>query len=271
MPGRTLRLDADALWSLAEELDVATALHAAVLVPADPGGEVVRPDPASVVFRDRGDEVHLPAADLVALRDAALAAATARRLVAPGVVTAGVISTCDTVGAPDPARPSEDRRAPWHLGVLCRSVPDISHVAVFTDGRPLPPRVLDQLDLAGIGLTVTATPAEAVTGATLVLTLGAGSGRLAHRLARGAVLVNAGPHPAPDDTLGSVDRVCAGEDLIRALTGAAPGRAGPDETILVEPPPPTLGRELDAALAHLLATTALDRDRPPDLDVVGPL
>jgi ornithine cyclodeaminase/alanine dehydrogenase-like protein (mu-crystallin family) len=117
------------------------------------------------------------------------------------------------------------------LAVLAKHVPDIVHVAVRVtdDDEPgrLEPRLLDQLDLAGIGVSVvTALPAS-LFGANLVVAVsdGALTEGAKHAgvndLVRGTVLVNASGHDLPADLVDHADQVYV-DDL--ALLSAHPGR-----------------------------------------------
>lgn len=248
MTARILSLDEDDLWCLAEELDVVTTLHEALTAPRDSPGELVRLTADVEAFHDphTGDRCEFPAAGLRALRAAGLVAVAARSLLTPGVVTAGLVG----------AGPA----ALWHLAVLCRSVPGVSHVAVYAEGQPMTLRVLDQLELTGIGLSVSPSAADAAFGATLVVAFGGAVAQIPpHRLARGALVVNAGPQPAPAQILEAVDRICPLDDLVRAPAGVQPPRINPEDILLVEPLAAALLVHLDAVLAHRLATAALHR------------
>jgi ornithine cyclodeaminase/alanine dehydrogenase-like protein (mu-crystallin family) len=140
----------------------------------------------------------LPTASLRAVRAAGLTALAARELLAPGVVTAAVLGSGPAVQP--------------QLTVIARHVPDVSHIAICPTGdrnvSPVEPRVLDQIDLAGIGLSVNSAVDEAVFGANLVVATGTIPSRLelAH-LTRGAVLVNATYRDLPDDLVDRVDRI----------------------------------------------------------------
>ncbi|GAB1511506.1 hypothetical protein [Actinophytocola sp. KF-1] len=145
----------------------------------------------------------MPAAVLRMIHSAALAALAARELLDPGGVTVAILGARFATQA--------------QLTVLARHVPDIVHVAVrFTD-KPdcdtLEPRLVDQLDLAGIGFAVVAELADSLFGANLVVA--ASDGALSegieqasiHDLVRGTLLVNTSGHDLPADLLDHVDQI----------------------------------------------------------------
>ena len=145
-----------------------------------------------------GTRCVLPAPALFGLRTATSAALAARELVAPGVVTAAVLGS--------------GLAAQASLTLIARQLPGLSHVAMCQAGdesdKPMEPRVVDELDLAGVGWLVTDDVAEAVFGATLIVTTVAG----AHwpeigQLPRGAVLINTTGEDLPDDLVDAVDQV----------------------------------------------------------------
>lgn len=140
----------------------------------------------------------LPAAQLRMFRDAGLAALAARELIAPGVVTAAVL------GSYQVAQP--------HLMVIAKHVPEVSHLAVFVAGEyadlPIEPRVREQLELAGISLSVTAGAEDAVFGANLIASASAERGHPAiGPLAKGALLINVAGHDLPAELVDSVSQI----------------------------------------------------------------
>ncbi|OLF13007.1 hypothetical protein BLA60_07115 [Actinophytocola xinjiangensis] len=150
----------------------------------------------------------LPAQSLRDALAAALTAVAARELLVGGAVTVGMLGSADTVQT--------------QLSVIARNVPDISHVALcLADGRTIERKLLDQLELTSIGLSVVPTLAEAVFGANLVV---ATNHSAAHQdvselrldqLARGAVLVNTTGKDLPAQVVDQVDGVFVDEfDLI---------------------------------------------------------
>jgi hypothetical protein len=170
----------------------------------------------------------LPAAGLRAVRGAALTVAAAQLFVAPRVVTVSVL------GAGLAAR--------LHIEALANHVPGVSHVAVHGPGR-LPRSLAEQLDDAGIGLTVAGCGAEAVFGANLVVLAGP-QPRASWRLPTGAVVVNATGQAVPLDS--PVDQVFVDDrrllpdgapraaDLGQVLAGTHPGREAHDDVLLVD-------------------------------------
>lgn len=145
-----------------------------------------------------GSRCLLPASSLRMVRAAALTALSARELMTRGVVTAAVLGS----GAP----------AQLQLTLNARYVRDISHVAIWPagieGGAPVEPEVLDELELAGIGLSFSKSVDEAVFGANLVILVGGppDSLELGH-LARGALLINTGGQDLPHDLVDGVDQV----------------------------------------------------------------
>lgn len=167
------------------------------------GGELaVLVDPVA------GVKCLLPSRELRAVRGAALTALAACQLLTPGVVTVTVL------GSGVAAR--------LQLAVITRHVPDVSHIAVCTAGGrgewPVTIRLVDQLVLAGIGLTVTHRVDEAVFGANLVVVAGDGHADVRYRqLPKGTVLVNATGRDLPHELVDAVDQVYV--DDLRLLDG----------------------------------------------------
>lgn len=145
----------------------------------------------------------MPAVALRTLHTAALAAIATRELLTLGGVTVAVLGTWYA--------------AQTQLTVLARHVTDIVHVAVrITDksGTPeLEPRLVDQLDLVGIGLSVTSDLADTLFGANLVVAASDGAlddsdgHPLIGNLVRGTVLVNASGHDLPTALLDQADQI----------------------------------------------------------------
>jgi ornithine cyclodeaminase/alanine dehydrogenase-like protein (mu-crystallin family) len=228
---------------------------------------------------------YLPAADLRACRAAGLCALAARQMLAPTVVTATVLGT--------------SRAAQLHLATIARHVPDISHIAVSptpTGRTRLQPRVIDQVDLAGIGLSVTRDVAEAVFGANLLIVADPNPWPLdTDLLPKGTVIINTTGVDLPDDLVNHVDEIyvddlgllsaCPERYLVKAhlagpvhtrprlgngwyrrphieadlgqlLTGAHPGRGHLDDIVLFE----LLGAtDLDPRIATQLHRSARER------------
>lgn len=285
------QLSTDELWHVLDEVDLLDLLstglvggqdgsHSARLAPwgEDSDGELA-------VLEDlrTGARCLLPTAGLRMLRAATLTALAARHLLPPGVVTAAVLGSTKV--------------AQLQLTVIASYLPDISHVALLADpGRdwsPIAPRVLDQLDLAGIGLSVTPEIDEVTLGANLVIAIGPGAARLRpDRLATGALLVNASGRDLPDPVVAAADQIFVDDlrllaasadrnfvtphrpepksrrgrdrrptrevaaDLPRVVDGSHPGRAHRDETVLVE----LLSTgTVDVELAYELGWAALKR------------
>jgi ornithine cyclodeaminase/alanine dehydrogenase-like protein (mu-crystallin family) len=212
MSGQIVRLSPDEVWNLLDEVDPVRV----VLDELAHGVRVIPPAAQGCV---------LSAGNLRAVRTAALAALAARHLTASRVVTAAVLGW--------------DLAAELQLSVLVRCVPDITHVAVCADpGTTTGPRIRDQLDLAGIGLSVTDQLPDAIRGANLVHVLDpALAARRLTPLAKGAVIVNgAGATLSADVDQVYVDRSDRLPSRYRMATGdaVAPRRAGPNRPHPVE-------------------------------------
>jgi ornithine cyclodeaminase/alanine dehydrogenase-like protein (mu-crystallin family) len=158
----------------------------------------------------------VPAQSLRSSQAAALAAVAAREMLVAGGVTMAMLG------------PFSDIQA--QLAVVARYVPDISHVALCSanmDASDLDPKLVDQLELSGIGLSVVPTVAEAVFGANLVIAtnhppVAQGLTDLrTGQLARGALLVNATGEDLPAELVKQVDQVFV-DDL--GLLGGHPER-----------------------------------------------
>lgn len=158
-------LEDDDLWMLSEHVDLAATLRAAGPLPTD--GDLA-PDltgnPTHAVYRDRstGRVTLLPRDSLTALCEAARLAAEARRLIGTGTLTVGMIGPAPSLW--------------WYAGVLCRTFTGITDllacvsppVDAASDERPLS-RLVDQLDLAGIGFAMTGDSSGIAFGSTLLV------------------------------------------------------------------------------------------------------
>jgi ornithine cyclodeaminase/alanine dehydrogenase-like protein (mu-crystallin family) len=269
-----------------------------------------------------GGRCLLPKSALYVLRTASLTALAARELVVPGVVTAAMLGF--------------DFTAQSSLGLIARYLPGLSHVAICPIGDgpnepneprgaggaggmggaggageqdrpnvpsglnrpdgPMAQRVIDQLDLDGVGWSVTPALTEAVFGANLIVATVASMQWLEiGHLAKGAVLINTTGKDLPDHVVGAVDQIYVDDaalidrnphryfarmhmterdngpvwgragvrryrhveaDFAELLTGAHPGRTHVDHVLLVE----LLGvQELDVRLACALHRAALEQ------------
>jgi ornithine cyclodeaminase/alanine dehydrogenase-like protein (mu-crystallin family) len=196
------------------------------------GGWRMRPgvgEDLTLLYGDRSQSgLLLPASGLAAVRGAALTAAAARMFVAPQVVTVSVL------GAGLAAR--------LQVTALAAHVPGVSHVALHSPGR-VPAALVEQLDGAGIGLTVTECGADAVFGANLVVLAGP-QATTDWQFPHGAVVVNATGHALPDgvqadqlfvDDRRLITRNCpVVADLGQVLAGRHPGRTADDDVLLVD-------------------------------------
>jgi ornithine cyclodeaminase/alanine dehydrogenase-like protein (mu-crystallin family) len=217
MTGAVLRLRAYEVWSALEVIDPVAVLAEDLIGRSIDRSGHPRKAPGRLVpwagaGRSGSELVQLdhPEATLSCVASAhslrtslaaSLAAMAARKLLAPGGVTVAML------GSAEATQPQ--------LSVIARHVPDISHVALWLDGgkRRVEPKLVDQLELSGIGLSVVPTLADAVFGANLVVATNqnpAGQelstlrlGQLAHD----AVLVNATGKDLPARLVDQVDEV----------------------------------------------------------------
>jgi ornithine cyclodeaminase/alanine dehydrogenase-like protein (mu-crystallin family) len=299
MNGTVRHLRAHDVWSALEVIDPVTALAEDLI-----GRQVGRTGHSHVVTGHlrpwRGSE--WPGADLVWLdppghtvpcvlpadcvrtaNAATLAAIAARELLVSGGTTLAMLG---------PAEVTQPQ-----LSVIARHVPDISHVALWMGSVPgqlvVEPKLADQLELGGIGVSVAGNPTDSMFGANFVVAAGGGAGPdLAglrpDLLAQGTVLVNATGADLPETLVDQVDLVYVDDqglleahsdrnvvarylgdgdarrsrrghpdvvgDLAELLTGRVRGRRRPDDVVLVE----LLGaHELNASLAHRICDGAL--------------
>ncbi len=273
MAEAVLRLDADDVWSALDSVDTVALLAEQLIGRAigHPGatrgnsGRLTDWMAGYVAFEPAtgGRATAMPVASLRVFESASLCALAARELVVPGGVTVAVLGTAADV------QPK--------LAMVARHVPDIAHVAVCLSGNgsdSLGGRLVDQLDLAGIRLTVADTLADSVFGANLVIAASAdavpGDFDRGTHLVRGAVLVNATGQQLPAALTDRADHVYADQvpvtsgpqarraaaDLGRLLAGGHPGREQDDDIVLVE-----LQRTdtLNVRLAHKIHEAALRR------------
>ncbi|GAB3463473.1 hypothetical protein [Actinophytocola sediminis] len=216
MTDTLLRLRAHEVWSALEMIDPVAVLAEDLIgrtvsraghVHRTPGRLVTWGDSGrngnELVMLDHPNAVRSCVVPAQSLRDsltAALTAVAARELLVGGAVTVAMLGPANSVQT--------------QLAVIARHVRDISHVALQLDGeQTIEPKLADQLELSGIGLSIVETVAEAVFGANLVVATDHGStstglGRLRlDQLARGTVLVNATGADLHDDLVDQVDQV----------------------------------------------------------------
>jgi ornithine cyclodeaminase/alanine dehydrogenase-like protein (mu-crystallin family) len=206
MSDAILRLNVDDVWTALEDVD-AVAVVAEELIGRTVGTTI---DDGCAITRWTGQGALEPGADLVAVehpntgvrcvlaesnlrmsRSAALTALATRELLMPGGVTVAVLSA--------------GRAAQFQLALVARCVPDISHVAIYRPdrvGSGLPTRLVEQLELSGIALSVADSLTDTVFGANLVVAveetvLSDLRGIRPADLARDTVLVNATGHDLP--------------------------------------------------------------------------
>lgn len=218
MTEAVLRLDTDDVWRTLDTIDPVAVLAEELIKRAIGHPDRARQSACRLVpwagangdgpylmteDRSHGLSCVMPAASLRMIHAAALAALATRELLAPGGVTVAMLGTRFATQL--------------QLAVLAQHVPDIVHVAVrVTDAdeaEALEPRLIDQLDLAGIGLSVVPAVRDSLFGANLVvaasedaLTDGPAEAGV-HDLVRGTLLVNASGHDLPTDLLDHVDQI----------------------------------------------------------------
>ncbi|HEU5473405.1 MAG TPA: hypothetical protein VFV67_22405 [Actinophytocola sp.] len=210
----------------------------------------------------------LPGSTLRECRTAALVGLVARQLVPPGGVTAAIVG---------PARTGQAL-----LMTVAHHMPGVRRVVLCpAEGTAtvVGQWVLDEIDLAGIGLSVVGIVGKAVLGAKLVVVTGEPAGQLEiGQLDRGAVVVNATGRDLPDDLVGAVEEVYVDTpalvgrgpdqnfrrirpridaDLGAVCRGTHSGRANPDHVLLVEL---LSANTLDIPLGCLLSRAAVDRN-----------
>jgi ornithine cyclodeaminase/alanine dehydrogenase-like protein (mu-crystallin family) len=204
------RLDTDDVWRAVGAIDpvaaVAEELIGRTLDRADhesraPGRLVDWPGPGDHVGLQSDDGTVgcvAPASSLCHARSAALVALAARELLVPGGLTVAV------VGASGPTQPQ--------LAMIARHVQDISHLALWpVASYLLAPALRDQLELAGVRISVPTSLAGALFGANLVIVVGDGirdfDGLRSGQFAWGAVLVNATGQDLPAELVDRIDDV----------------------------------------------------------------
>jgi ornithine cyclodeaminase/alanine dehydrogenase-like protein (mu-crystallin family) len=218
MTGTVLQLRSHEVWSALEGLDPVATMAEYLISRTVGRAGYGRSSPGRLISWNgtgrNGSELVLldhpdatgpcvvPAQSLRSSQAAALAAVAARELLVAGGVTIAML------GPAGDAQPQ--------LSVLSRHVPDISHVALCSASMgtsEVEPKLADQLELSGIGVSVVPTVDEAVFGANLVIaTNPTASGQdvadlRIGKLARGAVLINATGRDLPIELVDQVDQV----------------------------------------------------------------
>jgi ornithine cyclodeaminase/alanine dehydrogenase-like protein (mu-crystallin family) len=277
MARTVLRLETDDVWRTLDKVDPVAVLaevlikrtigHAdrtrASALPSEP---LCIGDDEYVLAEDvaPGVSCAIPAASLRAVHVAALAALATHELLAPGGVTVAMLGTAEATQS--------------RLSVLARHVPDIVHVAVHLTDEPddgrLDARLVDQLDFAGIGLSVVPSLVDSLFGANLViavsedvLTEGPGEAPVSH-LVRGTLLVNASGHDLPTALVDRADQIYV-DDLAllpehadRYVVAKHVANTG------TRTPGPTRPPAIAADLGLLLAGTRPGREHQDDIVVV---
>jgi ornithine cyclodeaminase/alanine dehydrogenase-like protein (mu-crystallin family) len=165
---------------------------------ADHAGVAAAMEMTAVEDQDTGRVCLLPTPSLHLISSAAVATLAARELLPPSVVTAAVLGS-------GPA-------ARLQLLLIARYLHNVSsatvHPAALETDRSVEWNARDELDRAGITLTVDADPRHAALGANLLMIAELGWDRLdLGHLRPGVLVVNATRRDLPDELLAQVDRV----------------------------------------------------------------
>jgi ornithine cyclodeaminase len=246
---------------LAEELAVGTRQE------QDPGGRLTpwpvggAGEPDLVLFEDyrAGIACVLPAVSLRGCRAAVLTRSAARQLLNPGAARAVVLG-CGAA-------------ADLQLATIARHLPSIRHITVCPveaeHGCPIEQRALDEIDLAGVRLSVTPAAAAVADADLVVVVCAAAAWPPGVRPRTGAVVVNTTNGQLPGELVDVVDVLLVDDaglvqpdgrrldaDLNQVLAGEHPGRTRTEDVVLVE----LVGANvLDVALARLLYRAAVER------------
>ncbi|MFL6120411.1 hypothetical protein [Actinophytocola sp.] len=229
-----------------------------------PGGAAGAPEQVLLEEHRSGIACVLPAAGLRGCRAAVLTRVAARELLNPDAGRAAVLG-CGAA-------------TDLQLVMIARHLPSIRQVAVCPvqaeHGCPIEQRTLDEIDLAGVRLTLPPDAAAAVADADLVVVAcTAASWPAGVRPRPGAVVVNAANQDLPDELVDAADELYvddlepAGEerrrtrrgidaDLNQVRTGEHPGRTSAEHVVLVEL---LTADRLDVELARLLYRAAVER------------
>ncbi|WP_432839317.1 hypothetical protein [Dactylosporangium sp. CA-092794] len=212
--GTTFRLGLDDVHRALDAIDpvglVVAELTGRGLVVPGPVLQVEtnHPEP-HVVTRETHSSIRvlLSADALRAVRCASLTVIAAQLLVPPGAATVCVLGS--------------GLRAELMMRMLARYVLGISHIAVCAVDGPtgaiVTQRVIDELELSGIGLAITSRVDEATFGANLVgiATTGSLTDLESRHISKAAVLVNCGGRPVPPSVVDHALLVCVGDRALR--------------------------------------------------------
>ncbi|MDF5753259.1 hypothetical protein [Spongiactinospora sp. TRM90649] len=247
MPTDYLELDDHELWAVVQDCDPIEMAHRALARRysgrAGPAPARAAPGPGGVALALTGGGVRItPPERLATLWGATVAAATAHHLIPPGVVVAGLVVEGGGVD---------------YLAMLCRALPDLSHVVLHGE-RPPDPLLTDLLDAHGVRAGYAPSPEAAFHGSDIVIS----HGRVQRPLSPRHVLIEAGePREGPAGTARVfADRPLPGErDLGDLLTWppSAVRAAGPVVVRVREPAygaPVLPARLFQAALSRDLGT-----------------
>jgi ornithine cyclodeaminase/alanine dehydrogenase-like protein (mu-crystallin family) len=216
MTGSILRLSAEEVLAALQEIDPLELLSEELIGPtaatagrrpagrfvaepaASASGDAARAGLTAVEDLHTGQICLFPVSSLQMIRSAGLAGLAARQLGAPGVVTAAVFGS----GVVSQVQ----------LAVIARHLPNLSHVAVYVADAEFEHifkrDLLDQLELAGIGLSTTADMRQAAFGANVLILACLDMARLEiGQVAPGMLVVNATGDDLPDDLIDRVDQL----------------------------------------------------------------
>jgi ornithine cyclodeaminase/alanine dehydrogenase-like protein (mu-crystallin family) len=206
MTGSILRLSAEEVLVALQEIDLLELLADELIGPRagkaarSPAGRFVPASAELTAVEDlrTGQICLLPVSCLQTVRSAGLAGLAARELGVAGVVTAAVFGS--------------GMASQIQLAVIAHHVPNVSHVAVYVANAgidyPFERSLLDQLELAGIGLSTTDDTRQASFGANLLIFACLDlEGLELGQAAPGMLMINATGDDLSDDLISRIDQI----------------------------------------------------------------
>ena len=215
-------------------------LDPAELLTSEPDGQwLVDQSGELALLRNPDGEpvVSFAAADLLACRYALLTVLAARMLLVPTVITAAVL------GAGPAVR--------MVCGMLARRLPNLSQLAIHSIADA---GLAAEFAAAGVDLSVAASTADAVFGASLVVVMDELPASPEVRAAMGAVVVNASGRVLVGDLADGVAQEYGEAELRKVLAGEHAGRTRPDDVLLVDLTAPATPDVALALAIHRAAT-----------------